>query len=741
MKKKKKSTTRKIIIIFIIVLIILPTFFGIIVYNSLNKEIDIALLKKGTTSVTKIFYYDYEDRINRKGSPKELTNEAIFTTRNEWCSIYEIPTNLKNAFIAIEDKRFFEHKGVDWIRTSKAFLNYILKFDKSGYGGSTITQQLIKNITGENDFSPKRKIEEIFRAINIEKQMSKNEILETYLNVVYMAENCYGVLAASKAYFNKNLKDLTLAECATLASIVQNPTKYDPYTNPENNRKRRDIVLNEMLSQNMISKSEYNEAIQEQIFVSDEIKNIKSSGTYSWYSEALLNEITNDLSKKYNLNEKSARQLILKGGLNIYSVQDPDLQSYAEKVYENNKAYFENQNGTYPQSSCVIIEPYTSDILAIVGGVGKKEGNLIYNRAIQSKRPLGSVIKPLSVYAPALEENIINYSTVYDDIPLQLTNNEYWPKNSPNKYRGLVPICFAVEHSINTVAVKVLRNLGLKNSINYLNSFDIHIDKEKDYNDSSLALGQLTNGESLLNVSNAYTAFANGGTISTPKTYLYVTDSFGNKILEKESVSKRVISEENAFIMTMMLKGVVDSGTAKYLNLKNIIDTAGKTGTSSNNADKWFIGYTPYYVCGVWTGYDTPKSMCCSNNPSCVIFDKIMEYAHKNLDCTVKFKEPINIFKQEFCFDSGKIPTNACERDPRGNRILLGYYRLGTLPKHNCHMHTLVDIDTTNGEIISGFVPFWKKRRISLLDYEREEINDIEVIDDEYLIRNRRKKN
>jgi penicillin-binding protein 1A len=234
LKSKKKSIAKKFIIIFILVLIFLPILLGLIIYNNFDKDIDLALLKKGATSVTKIYYFDTDDRINREGTPKELTNEAIFSTRNEWCSLYEIPNNLKNAFIAIEDKRFYEHNGVDWIRTSKAFLNYIFKFDKSGYGGSTITQQLIKNITGDNDFSAKRKIEEIFRAINIEKRMSKNEILESYLNVVYMSENCYGVCAAAKVYFDKTINDLSIAECATLASIVQNPTKYDPYINPEN---------------------------------------------------------------------------------------------------------------------------------------------------------------------------------------------------------------------------------------------------------------------------------------------------------------------------------------------------------------------------------------------------------------------------------------------------------------------------------------------------------------------------
>ena len=739
MKIKKKSTVKKVILSLILIILTLVLIFGLVLYAKIDKNIDIALIKKGGSSVTKVFYFDYENRSERIGEPKELTEEAIFSEISEWKSIYDMPKNLKNAFIAIEDKRFYEHNGVDWLRTAKAFLNYLFKFDKSGYGGSTITQQLIKNITGENDFSPKRKVEEIFRAINLEKSLGKNEILEAYLNVVYMSQNCYGVGAASKLYFNKNVEDLSLAECATLASIVQNPSKFDPYSNLQNNVQRRNLVLKEMLSQNLITKVEYQNAIKEKLIVSDDVKNNRTSGIYSWYTEALINEICKDLSAKYNLNVSAARNLILKGGYNIYSVMNPELQNYAEKVYANYKAYIDNQNGTYPESSCVVIDPYTSDVLAIVGGVGKKNGNLIFNRAIDAKRPIGSVIKPLSVYLPGLEEGILNYSTVYDDTPLQLANGEYWPKNSPNIYRGLMPISYAISHSVNTVAVKALRDLGTNKSIEYLGRFGINVDPKSDNNDSSLALGQLTNGDNLLNVTNAYTMLVNGGSITTPKTYLYVTDSLGNKILDKGVETNKVISKENAYIMTKMLCGVVNEGTASFIKLKNKISTAGKTGTTSNNEDKWFVGYTPYYVCGVWTGYDSPKPMYYTKNPSCVLFDEIMKFAHEDLDLNRDFEEPIGIIKKEFCFDSGEIPTRHCENDIRGDRTNVGYYKFGNSPKEKCHLHKSVDIDIENGYIVEGYTPFWKKRRVSLLDYNRIEQTGIAVADDEYLIKSRKK--
>ncbi len=736
---RKKISIKKVLLTLFIVSLVVIVSFGAYVYFSLDKEFDVSLLKKGGTTVSRIYYFDYEDRQNRIGEAKELKDEAIFLEKSEWRSLYSMPKNLCNAFIAIEDKRFYEHNGVDWLRTTKAMLNYFFKFDKSGYGGSTITQQLIKNVTGENELSPKRKMEEIFRAKDIESKLSKNEILEAYLNVVYMSQNCYGVGAAADLYFDKDVEELSLVECAALASIVQNPSKYDPYKHPENNKERRKIVLKQMLEQGYISDNEYNEAIDADIAISSEVEANRNSGVYSWYTETLLNEVAKDMAEKYDLKESAARNLILKGGYKIYSVIDKDLQDYAEKIYESYWAYIDNQGGTFPESSCVVIDPYTSDILSIVGGTGKKQGNLIFNRATDAKRPLGSVIKPLSVYAPGLEEGIFDYATVYDDTPVKLFNGGFWPKNSPDKYRGLMPISFAVERSVNTVAVKALQDLGINRSKKYLKGFGINITEQMDENEASIALGQLTNGESLLNVTNAYSAFANGGYVSNPKTYLYVEDSRGNIILSKEEEQESVISPENAYIMTMLLKGVVDKGTASNVHLKEKIATAGKTGTTSNNEDKWFIGYTPYYVCGVWTGYDNPRAMYYGINPSTVIFDKIMEYAHRDLKYYEDFDRPFEIVESEYCFDSGSLPSQNCKNDMRGDRTEVGYFVYGAEPKSYCTIHKTVEIDN-EGYAIEGHLPFWKRRRVVLLDYEREKQEGIDVLDEEFLLMNRKKK-
>ena len=737
LKTKRKKLFKKTFAVLVLLFLVFFIAFGVYVYSKIDKNLDEALFRhNGKSSVTKIFYYDYLDRENRIGQAKELTEEELFLHRNEWVSVYDMPEHLKNAFIAVEDKRFYEHNGVDWLRSTKAILNYFLKFDKQGYGGSTITQQLIKNVTGENEVSASRKLKEIFRALSIEKRLSKNEILEAYLNVVYMSQNSYGVSSASKLYFNKEVGELSLAESATLASIVQNPLKYDPYKNYENNGDRRKVVLLKMLEQKMISREEYEKAINENVVISEDVQKNKTSGTYSWYTETLINDISEELSKKYDIKKDAAKKLIIKGGFNIYSVIDPYLQKTLEDVYTTYNAYIDNLNGAFPESACVIIDPKTSDLLAIVGGTGKKTENLIYNRATMAKRPVGSVIKPLSVYSPGIEEGIFNYSTVYDDVPMETGKGTYWPKNSPDKYRGLVPLCYALEHSINTVAVKALRDIGIDTAIEYLNRYGISVNDE-DKNESSLALGQLTYGESLLKITNAYCPFANGGIISNHKTYLEVTDSQGRIILKNENDSKRVISKESAYIVTMMLKRVVESGTASNLNSKDYISIAAKTGTSSNNEDKWVIGYTPYYVCGVWTGFDTPKNMNYSYNPSVKIFDVVMERAHANLDLTLDFEKPIGVIEAEFCFDSGKTPKIDCQADERGDRTEIGYYLYGTEPSEYCDKHEMVTIETESGRIVKGFTPFWKRRKVSLLNYNRSKFDEVDILDEKYLISNR----
>lgn len=733
---KNNNKKRIFILIFVLFIIFILIFLSLIIYASkINKELDISMFAKGATSISKIYYYDFEDRENRIGEIKELSKEALFNNRSEYISIYEMPKNLINAFVSIEDKRFYSHTGVDWLRTGRAIINYVANFGKSGFGGSTITQQLIKNITGNNQITAKRKIDEIIRAIDLEKKLSKNQILELYLNVVYLAENSYGVEAASKMYFNKEAQNLNLAECASIAAIVQNPTKYDPYRHPENNKERRNIVLSEMLKQGYITKEEYDEAREYEIIVNDNIDNENKSNVYSWYTEHLISDVTNDISKKYNLSENVARAWILRGGINIYSLIDPSVQNAAEEVYLNYSKYISpTSNGKYPESAIVILDPKTADILAIVGGIGKKNSNLIFNRATNAKRPVGSAIKPLSVYAPALENDIITYSTVYDDTPIVLENKALWPKNSPNRYRGLMPISFAVERSVNTVAVKVLKDLGINNSVEFLEKLNINVDRNNDKNLSSLGLGQLTNGETLLNITNAYLPLANGGEYKKARSYLYVTDNYGNIILDNSvNETKRVISEQTSYIMTKMLENVVKFGTAKEITLKNTQSVAGKTGTSSNNQDKWFIGYTPKFICGVWSGFDTPAPIYSYTNQSCIMFDEVMKLIYENVEPTL-FDAPEGIVERIFCFDSGKIINKACEYDERGSREVIGYYKINALPNEKCDIHKIVYIDKVSNKIATPRTPFWRRVKKAYLNYERDKINNVTIEDSEHII-------
>ena len=704
---KNKRLKLSLLIIFSVILVLVASF--LIYFFTLNKEIDLSLIKKDSSSVTRIFYFDYESRKERIGEARELENESIFSYKSEWTPIFDMPKNLVNAFVAVEDKRFYDHSGVDFLRTCKAVFNYIFSKNKTSFGGSTITQQLIKNLTGENETTPKRKMQEILRALNLETRLTKSEILEAYLNVVYLSNKCYGVGAGAKLYFDKEIDELTLSECAMLAAIVKSPSSYNPYKNYGRNLSRRNIVLKEMLSQGYITDSEYNEAINESAEINTNIENEIKQGTFSWFTELLISDVSKDLAKAKNIPTEQARALILRGGYNIYATIDPSVQNALENAY-NNSTYFVTKDS--PESSAVAIDPYTSDILGVIGSSHKKEGNLVFNRAVSAKRPPGSTIKPLSVYAPSIDKDLITYTTIFEDSPTKEENGVPWPKNSPDRYRGNMPVYYALAHSVNTVAVKILKNLGISTSFNYLDKFGISYDRQKDANESSLALGQLTNGVSLLEMTNAYSAFVNGGSVGTPKSYLYVTDNRGSKILEKESKSTAVISRETSEIMRQMLKNVVSEGTASSLKLNNQnVEVGGKTGSSSNFEDRWFIGFTPDYVLGVWTGYDTPKPLATGHNPSISIFgDTVNKLYDENEESY--FEESDSLIKLDICIDSGMISKRACERDERGSRVVTAYYKAGTEPKEKCKNHISSYIDIKSGERAHLFTPFFRKKRI-----------------------------
>ena len=720
MKKRILNIILISLILIIVSFLVVGLFLAIYAIRNTEREIDSEIFEAiSTSSASTIYYYKSEsDRIN--DTPTQLVGADIYGGfRNTPVKYEEIPQDLIDAFVCIEDKRFFSHNGVDWKRTIGATANYFLKF-RNEFGGSTITQQLIKNVTGEDSYSLKRKMQEIFWALDLESKMSKEEILGSYLNIINLSNGCYGVGAAAKYYFSKEISELTLGECVAIAAITNNPSYYDLKNNPENNKRRRSIILDELLSQGYITNEEYDIAYNEPIILNLQSDN---KGINTWYVDMVLEDVIDRLVEEKGYTRDVASKLIYTGGLKIYTAMDIEIQELLEEYYANTKNFYQTGTGVEPQSAMIIIDPYTGAILGVAGAIGEKEGNRLQNYATDAQRPAGSVIKPISVYAPALENGIITWSTVYDDTPVNFSNAQEptqanaWPKNVTREYRGLTNINYAIEQSVNTVSVKVLGDVGLDTSFDFLKN-KLHIDSliesktlsndtvitDKDY--AALGLGQFNYGVSLLEMTAAYSIFVNKGIYSMPRSFYKVTDANGNIILENNYHGEVVMSEENAIIMTKMLQNVLANGTAKSITLQSKVECAGKTGTTQDNCDRWYIGYTPYYVGGIWYGYEYPKSLDASTNRICVeTWDKIMTKLHQRYISggdLKGFDTSENIVTAEYCKDSGELVCDACKKDPRGERTEIGYFVKGTEPTQKCKTHVLVRYDKSEGCIASN---------------------------------------
>ncbi len=584
----------------------------------------------------------------------------------------DIPKTLTESFIAIEDKNFYKHNGVDFPRTAKAGLNYILRFT-SNFGASTITQQLVKNITGNDEISIDRKLSEIFSALDLERRYDKSEILEAYLNVINLSDGCRGVAAAAEYYFSKDLHELSLSECASIAAITNNPSRYNPISHPENNKKRRELILLCMQEQGYITEEEYSDAIEKGITLNP--KNKRQEQINSWYADMVTEDVIQALCEKYSINRNSASLMLYTGGLKIYTPADKDIQSLVEKHYSDESNFAgDPKDGIQPQSAMIIIEAKTGNILGVAGAIGKKSGNRVQNYATDTLRPPGSAIKPLSVFAPAIEKGLIKWSSIIEDSPTKvLKNGSGWPANANGIYLGNIDIQTAVEQSTNTVAVKLLSRLGEETSFKFLKeklgikSLIESSDKNVgDVGAASLALGQPSRGITLRELVGGYTVF-NNGVYSKPRSFLKVTDQEGNIILENSIEQNIVLKRETAAIMTKLLEGVVDSGTArKMIGLDERISVAGKTGTTSDNCDKLFVGYTPELVGGVWFGYDYPKPLNkFGRNPSAEIWDNVMNKIYSS-DITKfnksSFTVPDKVYKLTYNKKTGEPPTEGEER-------------------------------------------------------------------------------
>ena len=704
---------------------------------SFSTSADELLPMLGTQVRTPQFYvYHFTDRTNRTGERQSVTDEVWSGRQTVYVPYEDIPKSMIDAVVSIEDKRFFEHRGTDWRRTLAAVGNYMLRGD-SHFGGSTITQQLVKNLTGENAPTWQRKVQEILWARDLERKLDKTQILELYLNVVHLSDQCNGIASAAEHYFSKSVGELTTEECASIIAITNNPSYYNPIRHPENNLARRNLILEQMQVQGYLTSEAYTTALSTPITLN--VKDPDGFDSNSWYADMVAEDVISDLTEKYGISRSAASHLFYTGGLHIDMAMDQEIQSIVEEYYRTSVRVPQNAKGESAQSAIMILDSKTGDILGIAGAVGEKKGNRLQNFATQTKRAPGSTIKPLTVYAPALEEGIINWASVYDDVPIKFDvgGRSMWPKNANNTYRGLTNIAYAVAHSTNTVALRVLEDLGLEKAYDYgRERFHLGFVSTPGANDqdwAALGLGQLNYGVTLRELTTAYTAFADGGVYHPYRSYYRVTDSEGNILLSRADEAERVLSLETAAIMTKLLEGVIESGTSSSITLQNICACAGKTGTTQNDHDRWFVGYTSSLVCGVWCGYEYPEPLegrnLCTNIWNTVMRSIVTERGEKR-----DFDLPTTVVQATYCRDSGELLSTACQKDPRGNRAQTGWFSVDTLPRTFCQCHVLCEVCKSGG-ICHEYCPDEEREEVGLIQVERHFPKQVTVSDAEYVYR------
>ncbi len=699
LKKSKKKLNANIIkfikifsitfcvIVTLAILVIIAAVTGII-DTTANLDLDSFQLKL----TSHIYYIDSE-------TGDEVEYASLYADENRlWVDIDNIPKIMQDAIVSIEDERFYEHNGVDFLSTGKAAIMHL--FGTGTRGGSTITQQLVKNLTHYDEVSITRKAVEILRALNLERKWTKKQILEMYLNTIYLSNGCNGVAAASDYYFGKDISEVTLAEAALLAGITQYPSLYDPVHNFESSKEKQEVVLAKMLELGKITKEQYEEAVNEELTIYAGDASNQGKSAYSYFSDTIIEDVIDDLVEMKGYSEAAATALLYNGGLKIYATIDPDVQQALEDYYSNPDNFPQRDQETPPQSAMVVMDPSNGEIKGIVGGIGEKSQGRLLNRATQAYRQPGSSIKPISVYAPALEKGVITPDTRMVDKPI--TINGWSPKNYSNAYYGDVSIKTAVAKSLNSVAIQVLQQVGVDYSYDFLTeklgiTSLVSSRKDKsgyvsDKNLSSLALGGLTDGVSLLEMAAAYAPFANNGVYNTPHSYTKILDNNGEVLIEYlEDMSHKAMSENTAYNMITLLKGVVQSGTGTSANFRGDLDICGKTGTTDDNYDRWFVGFTPYYVAACWYGYDTPKSIVgVSGNPAITPWKNVMKEIHEDLPAK-RFKKPDGYKSSSanityYCEESGCIANQGC--------FAAGTAVSGT-PKSNdiCTLHGAVAVD------------------------------------------------
>lgn len=710
-KKKRRLRWKRlwhVVLAVILVCVITVTIVGcvLVVYitTTFDAEEYIPILGEMSMDNRSVIYVQ-----NDEGQFEPYHN--LLGGTSVWTDIEDIPVHMQNAVIAIEDERFRDHEGVDWKRTVGAMVNLIanrvFNLGSNEYGGSTLTQQLIKVTTQNTDHSIKRKINEILAASEMEAtEYTKDEILEGYLNNVPMTGDLVGVGIGARSYFGKELQELTLAECAVLASITNNPSMYDPYAHPENIRQRQQLVLAKMYELNFITKDEYLNALnQELVFKSSAVRQT----VQDYYVDLVVEDVIADLMEEYGYTYNYANNMVYYGGLNIYSAEDPELQAKVEAIYkdESNFPDHREKDEEDPQAAFFAVD-YTGRVIATVGGRGEKTANRVLNRSTQSVRSPGSSMKPLTAYGPAIAENLVHYSSIVRDAPITLTNGQKWPHNYETKStpdNGDVLLGVALQKSLNTVAVRLVQKLTPQRSYNYAtNTFQLSTLVESkavggqlftDIDLAPLALGALSDGATAREITAAYAVFGNGGYYNEPYTYYKVTrgaEDDEETILTGGQKTIPTLDPQSAYVMVSLLRRPVEKGTAwsgigQYWKGWPVY---GKTGTSESEKDVYFAGGTAYYAASSWFGYDNNQELAKSQTGYAKsLWNKAMKALHENLQIK-DFEQPDGIEVLEYCTATGQLATEGCTTRETG------VYKSDFKPDL-CEMHAGTGTTTTTG--------------------------------------------
>ena len=580
-------------------------------YASTTKPLSIGDLTSAEESQTS-FVYDSEGNVIAKLTGSENV-DRIYVSYSQVKDTY-----LDDAIIAIEDERFREHSGIDIKRIGSALLSAIANGGSATHGGSTITQQTVKLISGQDEHSTSRKVQEWFSAMTLEQNLSKDEILELYINLAPMGNNYVGVQSAAMNYFGKDVSELTLPECALIAGLPKSPSYYNPLreTGRRNAQRRMRTILGKMFELGMITEEEYEDALNTELEFKQRNTD-RTSTVNSYFTEYAISEVIGDIAEARGISRSLASSLVYNRGYHIYTTLEPDVQQILDEAFVDKDLFQQDEDliADYPEKpngSMVVINNSTGAIAAMQGGFGEKTMNLSLNRAVSSHRNPGSSIKPLIDYGPALELGLIAPATVVWDEPKHLDPQRpdaEWPLNYGRGYNGAVTIRLALTWSLNTIATEVWSQVGGDTALWYLKQVGIDRTSEGSY--PSQSLGGFTKGMTTLEMAAAYHTFATGGTYVEPFAYTQVLDSEGKEIVRPTPISYRVYSEETCFLLSDILKAVVNNNTPSDWGPGQIenedgerIDTCGKTGTTSDYIDKWFCGYTPYYTAAVWYGYD-----------------------------------------------------------------------------------------------------------------------------------------